>query len=106
MQSDIKKNWINYKLVVITQIQHFNVFFGENLVPLSDTIFISDNSSPTHLYIRPKNVEMDVDLLDEHDSFYKTTKSLLNLFQIMGIMPIRRSPPGKLLTNFEFRSIQ
>lgn len=40
---------------------------------------------------------MDVDLLDKYDSFYKTTKSLLNLFQIMGIMPIQRSPPGSKL---------
>lgn len=45
--------------------------------------------------MRPKEVEMDVDLLDAHDSFYITTKSLLNLFQIMGIMPIQRSPPGE-----------
>lgn len=80
------------------------IFFEENLIPSSEIIFISDNSSPTHLYIRPKDIEMDVDLLDKHDSFYKTTKSLLNLFQIMGIMPIQRSPPGKLLTNFDFRS--
>lgn len=54
----------------------------------------ADNSSPTHLYIRPKEIELDVDLLDKYDSFYDTTKSLLVLFQIMGIMPIQRSPPG------------
>lgn len=47
------------------------------------------------LYIRTKEVEVDVDLLDEHDSFYETTKSLLVLFQIMGIMPIQRSRKGK-----------
>lgn len=55
----------------------------------------ADNTSPTHLYIRPKEIELDVDLLDEYDSFYHTTKSLLVLFQIMGIMPIKRSAPGK-----------
>lgn len=58
-------------------------------------LYIADNSSPTHLYIRPKEVELDVDLLDKYDSFYDTTKSLLVLFQIMGIMPIQRSPKGK-----------
>lgn len=39
-------------------------------------------------------MELDVDLLDKYDSFYDTTKSLLVLFQIMGIMPIQRSPKG------------
>lgn len=47
-----------------------------------------------HLYVRPKEVELNVDLLDEHDSFYHTTKSLLVLFQIMGVMPIMRSARG------------
>lgn len=47
------------------------------------------------LYIRTKEVEVDVDLLDEYDSFYDTTKSLLVLFQMMGIMPIQRSRKGQ-----------
>ncbi|XP_055298688.1 gustatory and odorant receptor 22-like [Sitodiplosis mosellana] len=66
----------------------------------------ADNSSPTHLYIRPKEVELDVDLLDEYDSFYKTTASLLVLFQIMGIMPIRRSAPGEKMprTTYHWKS--
>lgn len=64
------------------------------------SFFFSPDSSPTHLYIRPKEVELDVDLLDKHDSFYHTTKSLLVLFQIMGIMPIQRSPPGTMTKNF------
>ena len=38
---------------------------------------------------------MDIDLLDKYDSFYKTTKSLLVLFQIMGVMPIARCAPGE-----------
>lgn len=57
--------------------------------------FLLDNSSPTHLYIRTKDVEFDVELLDKYDEFYKTTKHLLVLFQIMGIMPIMRTAPGK-----------
>lgn len=64
------------------------------------------NGSPTHFFIRPKEVEHDPDQLDEHDSFYHTTKSLLVLFQIMGVMPIMRSPPGSKLprTTFHFCS--
>ncbi|XP_039432013.1 gustatory and odorant receptor 22 [Culex pipiens pallens] len=53
-----------------------------------------DNASPTRLYLRKMKVQADVNLLDHHDSFYHTTKSLLVLFQIMGVMPIVRSPPG------------
>ncbi|XP_055298678.1 gustatory and odorant receptor 22-like [Sitodiplosis mosellana] len=66
----------------------------------------ADNPDPTHLYIRPKEVELDVDLLDKYDSFYKTTKSLLVLFQIMGIMPIKRSAPGEKLprTTYHWKS--
>jgi gustatory receptor len=44
--------------------------------------------------MREKEEEEDPDLLDKHDSFYYTTKSLLVLFQIMGVMPIMRSPKG------------
>ncbi|XP_017773508.1 PREDICTED: gustatory and odorant receptor 22 [Nicrophorus vespilloides] len=39
--------------------------------------------------------EDDPNLLDKFDEFYKTTKSLLVLFQIMGVMPIERSGKGK-----------
>lgn len=39
--------------------------------------------------------EPDPMLLDQYDSFYQTTKSLLVLFQIMGVMPIERSEIGK-----------
>lgn len=46
---------------------------------------------------------MDVDLLDRHDSFYHTTKSLLVLFQIMGVMPIMRSPKGVKMPRTTFR---
>lgn len=56
---------------------------------------LPDNfGSPSHLYIRQKKEESDINLLDEHDSFYMTTKSLLVLFQIMGVMPIMRTPKG------------
>ncbi|XP_055642714.1 gustatory and odorant receptor 22 isoform X2 [Toxorhynchites rutilus septentrionalis] len=54
----------------------------------------NDDASPTHLYVPKLKVQADVNLLDEHDSFYHTTKSLLVLFQIMGVMPIMRSPKG------------
>uniref|UniRef100_A0A1I8NQP4 Gustatory receptor n=1 Tax=Stomoxys calcitrans TaxID=35570 RepID=A0A1I8NQP4_STOCA len=44
-------------------------------------------------YVRKEEVVDDPELLDKHDSFYHTTKSLLVLFQIMGVMPLRRNPP-------------
>lgn len=43
-------------------------------------------------------VDPDPEVLDSYDFFYKTTKSLLVLFQIMGVMPIERS--GVALTTF------
>lgn len=45
--------------------------------------------------IRHKNVEPDPAMLEKFDSFYHTTKSLLVLFQIMGVMPIERVGLGK-----------
>ena len=50
---------------------------------------------------------MNPDMLDKYDSFYHTTKSLLVLFQIMGIMPIMRSPKGKIyrLSNYIYKII-
>lgn len=57
-------------------------------------------------YIRKENIEEDVNILDKYDSFYYTTKSLLVMFQIMGIMPIMRTPRGVQLprTTFHFCS--
>ncbi|XP_039950114.1 gustatory and odorant receptor 21a-like [Bactrocera neohumeralis] len=62
----------------------------------------------TEYYIRKQSTLDDARLLDEHDSFYKTTKSLLVLFQIMGIMPIHRNPPDNNLprTGFSWKSRQ
>lgn len=54
-------------------------------------------SSPSDFYLNKEKEEFDPDALDKHDSFYYTTKSLLVLFQIMGIMPIMRSPKGDYL---------
>lgn len=39
-------------------------------------------------------VDEDPQLLYDFDNFYKTTKSLLVLFQVMGVMPIERSALG------------
>ncbi|XP_015837537.1 gustatory and odorant receptor 22 [Tribolium castaneum] len=46
--------------------------------------------------------EPDPELLDRYDNFYQTTKSLLVLFQIMGVMPIERSGKGR--TTFRWLS--
>jgi len=40
------------------------------------------------VYVRKQETVDDPLELDKHDSFYQTTKSLLVLFQIMGVMPI------------------
>lgn len=45
--------------------------------------------------------EADPELLEQYDNFYQTTKSLLILFQIMGIMPIERAGKGK--TTFRYK---
>uniref|UniRef100_A0A1B0CPT9 Gustatory receptor n=2 Tax=Lutzomyia longipalpis TaxID=7200 RepID=A0A1B0CPT9_LUTLO len=62
--------------------------------------------SASQAFLRPQERETDPDILDYHDSFYKTTKSLLVLFQIMGIMPIMRSTAGsnKPRTTFHWTS--
>ena len=51
--------------------------------------------SPTNLYVRKVEEKVEPEEMDLRDSFYHTTKSLLVLFQIMGVMPIMRSPKGK-----------
>lgn len=43
---------------------------------------------------RTRKVSVDEETLLKYDQFYKTTKSLLVLFQIMGVMPIMRTSPG------------
>jgi hypothetical protein len=47
------------------------------------------------LYVRKAEEKFDPDEMDKLDSFYHTTKSLLVLFQIMGVMPIMRAPSGE-----------
>ncbi|BFF95595.1 gustatory and odorant receptor 21a [Drosophila madeirensis] len=49
------------------------------------------------VYVRKQETVDDPLELDRHDSFYQTTKSLLVMFQIMGVMPIHRNPPVKNL---------
>lgn len=58
-------------------------------------MFTDEFGSSSHFYMRKKEEDFDPDEMDEHDSFYQTTKSLLFLFQIMGVMPINRSPKGE-----------
>nr|UNE74348.1 gustatory receptor 1 [Holotrichia oblita] len=52
-------------------------------------------SDTEHNFKKTAEDEPDPELLDQFDSFYQTTKSLLVLFQIMGVMPIERSGKGK-----------
>lgn len=46
-------------------------------------------------YVRKPDSVDDPFELDKHDAFYRATKSLLVLFQIMGVMPLIRNPPVK-----------
>lgn len=47
------------------------------------------------------DVRADPELLEEYDNFYQTTKSLLVLFQIMGVMPIERPTKGRTTFRYE-----
>lgn len=58
---------------------------------------ITKESSSTK---RDEDDEPDPELLEKYDSFYHTTKSLLVLFQIMGVMPIER--PRKGYTTYRY----
>ncbi|XP_030746043.1 gustatory and odorant receptor 22 [Sitophilus oryzae] len=57
-------------------------------------------SEKANLYHR-RDEGLDYNLLDYYDSFYHTTKSLLVLFQVMGVMPIERN---KGYTTFRWHS--
>ena len=58
------------------------------------SLFLLSEYDAKDLY-GPEITDKDGALLDAHDSFYITTKSLLVLFQIMGVMPIMRVPKSK-----------
>lgn len=68
----------------------------------------TDISSIDHHFVRKQENIDDPHLLDKHDSFYHTTKSLLVLFQIMGVMPIHRNPPKPNMqrTGYSWKSKQ
>ncbi|XP_062546368.1 gustatory and odorant receptor 22 [Armigeres subalbatus] len=92
-QMEDSKYWIRQKILNPNQRQQLedNRRIKEQMQQLQKAY----NKSPTHTQIRKIKYQADdVNLLDEHDSFYHTTKSLLVLFQIMGVMPIVRSPKG------------
>lgn len=75
----------------------------QKLCSIDILLLLDNNGDPSNLYIRNAAAEVNVDLLDKYDSFYYTTKSLLVLFQIMGIMPIMRSPPNSNLPRTTFQ---
>lgn len=57
--------------------------------------FITQIRSATSGVRLSRDMEPDPAMLEKYDNFYQTTKSLLVLFQIMGVMPIERSELGK-----------
>lgn len=78
-------------------IRSSNVYFC--LIKHFIFLYISDElGSSVNLFMRKNDDDFDPEAMDKHDSFYHTTKSLLVLFQIMGIMPIMRSPKGYFIT--------
>ncbi|XP_005189991.1 gustatory and odorant receptor 21a-like [Musca domestica] len=71
------------------QFLHDELRYREKLNFLAD----NDDVNLSDYYVPKEETVDDPELLDKHDSFYHTTKSLLVLFQIMGVMPIHRNPP-------------
>lgn len=69
-------------------------------------VLSKDGGSLSEVYVRAVEEDDDAELLDKHDSFYWSSKQLLNLFQYMGVMPIYRNPPVKGLprTGYSFTS--
>ncbi|XP_044736884.1 gustatory and odorant receptor 22 [Chrysoperla carnea] len=59
------------------------------------SIFSESSINSGILEKRTRKVSVDEETLLKYDQFYKTTKSLLVLFQIMGVMPIMRTSPGR-----------
>lgn len=59
-------------------------------------------------HIRVRNMWLTANLraIDAYDSFYKNTKALLILFQIMGVVPITREKHGRSRdrTSFSYAS--
>ena len=73
------------------QIQHTN-YLGPEYAVYQRTNIVKIAASPS---VYNPDDQPDPDLLEQYDNFYQTTKSLLVLFQIMGVMPIERSAKGK-----------
>uniref|UniRef100_A0A336MVM5 Gustatory receptor n=1 Tax=Culicoides sonorensis TaxID=179676 RepID=A0A336MVM5_CULSO len=48
-----------------------------------------------HIYVRNLWLSAHLKAIDAYDSFYKNTKALLILFQIMGVVPITRNKAGR-----------
>ncbi|KAJ3649717.1 hypothetical protein Zmor_021442 [Zophobas morio] len=80
------------------QIQHTN-YLGPEYAVYQRTNIVKIAASPS---VYNPDDQPDPDLLEQYDNFYQTTKSLLVLFQIMGVMPIERSAKGK--TTFRWLS--
>ncbi|XP_073821675.1 gustatory and odorant receptor 21a-like [Musca autumnalis] len=70
-------------------------FLQDELTYKNKINYLAENvgANLTDFYVRKEEVIDDPELLDKHDSFYHNTKSLLVLFQIMGVMPLHRNPP-------------
>lgn len=84
------------------QVQNpYQKMISENLRK-RETIKVTTSSSSM---VNDGVEEPDPELLDHYDNFYQTTKSLLVLFQIMGIMPIERGAKGKTTFKYVFSTL-
>ncbi|TMW41043.1 hypothetical protein DOY81_013877, partial [Sarcophaga bullata] len=71
-----------------------------------DILARSSAGNLTDYYVRKHETIDDPELLDKHDSFYNTTKSLLVLFQIMGttvVVLVLRERVNKFVVNSDKR---
>lgn len=59
-----------------------------------------------HIHVRNLWLTANLKAIDAYDSFYKNTKALLILFQIMGVVPITRDKSGRSRdrTSFSYAS--
>ncbi|CRL01286.1 CLUMA_CG014388, isoform A [Clunio marinus] len=101
----------NSQIVVDFTDQHDKVLNPHQRIFLEDTKRVKEkieqlnHGNGLNSFMRKEEEASDPDEMDKRDSFYHTTKSLLVLFQIMGVMPIQRSPKGTVpRTSFSYTS--
>lgn len=78
--------------ISIKRSENINIFLL-NYVIVSK--YLTEDKMLHHIYIRNLWLSANLKAIDAYDSFYKNTKALLVLFQIMGVVPITRDKQGR-----------